>query len=650
MFTTDTRLTTEAHRPGAPVDPRRVVAALRRARLPLISIAVASVVAAAFLGKFVLPRKYLAESTILWEPPFAAHTESTRQIATLAQSVKLPANLLRVRDKLAPTETIESVAKTIDVTVGDTSMLITVAATESSARTAVDVANTMVDVFLDSQRTLSANRLQQVVASLQESLVQGEAALIAARAKYDTFRAAHHVADFPAEVQAAITELARVKVAADDARVEVLELEAREASLRQSQGDSPEHMVVSRNEELPGAVRMSQLEIELAAKRAKLSNDHPVVAAAAAELDALRKRGVGPSVTSQVIGRNAVRDAVSAQLEESSALRRAVEERTHALEDLRRDSEQRAGQLTAVQGEAARMLADVSANDDHVAGLFKQIAMAEDDVRAATSHFQVVSPATLPEHSQRGFRRIVALCLPFAVTFAAVFLVLWREIGRLRVRTAREAAYWSGAPVLSTTSWPNGGADEASRLARDVASATDAGCGVIGVTTASTVEDGTSGALVEELLRSAQRRGRSCAVQESTVPWPMSKLTLADWLDRRAFGDRIARWRSTHDLVLVVLPPLSERDAVRTAQRWLDGMLVVVPSNVVPGPDLMRLREEMGMGERGLGVVLISDNLSPGAPPVGDAARLWRRPGAPVTNVALPPAPQHDTSVAAARS
>jgi hypothetical protein len=82
--------------------------------------------------------------------------------------------------------------------------------------------------------------------------------------------------------------------------------------------------------------------------------------------------------------------------------------------------------------------------------------------------------------------------------------------------------------------------------------------------------------------------------------------------------------RSTHVRVFVSLPSLAQRDAVRTAQRWLDGLLVLVPSGTISGPDLAAVREALGIPGSGLGLVLVSDSFSTGSSPVGDPARVWR--------------------------
>ena len=177
-----------AARPGTPVDPRRVTGAIRRARRTLVSVGLVAALGGGVLGKFVLSKTYVASATVLWEPPTATKTEAVRELATVAQSVKLPGNLLRVREVAKTHKTIESLGKAIDVTQGENSMLITVTAKESSKDDAAALANVAVDVFLEAQRELAKNRLREAVTALRQSLSEGEAARTHSHARYDAFR------------------------------------------------------------------------------------------------------------------------------------------------------------------------------------------------------------------------------------------------------------------------------------------------------------------------------------------------------------------------------------------------------------------------------------------------------------------------------
>jgi uncharacterized protein involved in exopolysaccharide biosynthesis len=627
-------------RPGAPIELRRLSSALRRSRRGLVMATSLALIVGAVLGKLA-PRTYAASATVLWEPPTVAKTDPARELATLAQSVKLPANMLTVRERLGGVQRVEQLAKALDVTLGENSMLLTITGHENDPDKAAKLAQTAVEVFVDAQREGSRGRLREVVTALRQSLSQAEAEHDQSRGRYNAFRTQNHVDDFPTEVQAAIAEVARLRVSVNDAKVELGGIAARQEALRQAQARSPESVVLSRSEQNFDETRSGQIATELAELRSRFSSDHPRVQILEAELASLKARkGVAPTVAGQTVGRNSVRDQISAQVEESTAVRSAVTERSKALETLRHEAESRGGRpppaaVTGVQGEAARLLADVKVNEEHVALLLKQLAMAEDDVRGASSAFQLVSMATPPEHSEKALGRIIAVVTPLLALILGAIFVSAREALRLRVFSGAEAAYFAKAPVLWATSWPLASAAETSALGREIADVCEDKRGVLGVTALGDQEAARNLGLL--LLERLQRRGRRVCFVDAAIPPADPAASMPELLEGGAFGERLAGHARTHDLVVVLLPPAKDVAIARAAVRWLDGLLVVVESGTQEPGELGRLAEAASVRGRGMGlaVVRVAPELLPqGHRAVGDPSHLFRdtpvhRPSAP---------------------
>ena len=483
----------------------------------------------------------------------------------------------------------------------------------------------MVDVFLESQRKVAEGRLADIVASLRQSLSQSEQALTEVRTRYDKFRTDHHVGDLSVEVQGAIAEAARLRVAANDGRIELEGMNAREASLRASIAKSPETLVTSRNQQRPDVARLAQVETDLAAARSRYSEDHPIVLALAAEADSLRKKtATGEGViVSQTIGRNPLRDNMSSQVEEANALLRSIRERQKTVTKLQRDAEERAAKLSSVEGEAARLLADVSANEGHVASLLKQIAMAEDDVRGASSGFQIVSHATPPDRAERGLGRIVALLAPvLALVLTSVVLILL-ELRGLRLKSGAELGFWAQAPVLWTTTWPEGGRHEASELSRALADAVETRDAVIGLAPWNDKVAGLE--LAEAVVARLRQRGDTGAVLDSRT-LVAGEETLAEALEHRRVGTQLRLRRASSRVVLFVLPGAGELSAMRAAIRWLDALVVVLPAGVAPAFSISGLRSAVGLAGRGIAwvVVGVPTGLLGEVRAFGEAHWMWR--------------------------
>jgi uncharacterized protein involved in exopolysaccharide biosynthesis len=621
--------TGDSRRTGSPIDVRRVAHAIIANKRMLVSVVIAASIAGITIAKLALPKTYAANATLLWEPPPALHGEASRELVTLAQSVKLPANLLLVRDGLHRDESVERLAKSVDVTFGDNTMLIGITGSDHDPAAAAQLTNKVVDVFLGAQREIAANRLRGSVDALRESLRQSESALADSRAKYDAFRAEYHVDDFSLEVQSSIVELARLRTSAHDAEIELHGLQAQESALAHAQSASAPIVITSTSEEHTDEARLARSETELAALRSKYSEDHPSVLALAAEVNVLKQRAktLPPAVTAQTLGRNPIYDAIATQAQESRVGRSSMEERAKALAEVQREAEARAKTLTGVQGEAARFLADVNTNEEHVNLLLKQLAMAEDDVRGATSGFQLVSRATPPDHAERGFGRIVAIALPLAALLTAIAIVIWRELRGMRVKTTNEAAFWARAPVLASTAWPNDNTETVEPMSRYIADAFEGRQGVVGISAMRTgigISDITHA--VADRLR---WRGKRCAVIEVRDEEALRPLGyfLADALENHRFTNELAELRANNDLVFVLAPPVSDPISLRASLRGVDALLVVLESGDSNAADLGGLRATLGLESLGIGLVITnvpSDLVSWSERASGDSNRVWR--------------------------
>lgn len=595
-----------AERPGFPIDPRRILIALKRRGVVLLAVAIVGSVMGALIGKFLVPKNYRAASTVLWEPPVEARADAMRELNTLAQSVKLPDNLRAVREKLSLEATLEGLAGNIDVKVGENSMLITVVATDEDRDRCAAIANVIVEVFLSAQKEVAAGRLREIAQALRSSLALAEADLRGAKKAYADFRTEFAITDASVETQAAIEELARLRVAANDARVELETLRARENSLRASRDGSPKEVVASRNELAPSVARLAEAQTELAEARAKFTPDHPKTKALEAEVEALRAAvDVGkPAVTSRVVTRSPMRDNLAAQVEELTALRKSIEQRGASLSEVLATAEQRAATLTTAQTQAARLLADVQVSENHVKSLLEQIASSEDDVRKASSDFQVVSKATPPPWPEKGKGRMVAVAIPLVMVLLVGAWVIVRALFPLRAWGACEVAYFASAPVLWATSWPGGSLEEARNASRELADVFEAMPGVFGVTAGSAQDDFTP-QLAELIAERLRRRGSSCEVLDLRDRRPSSDdITVADALEGANVGAEIEDLRRQANTVFVLIPSLSQMDAVRAARRWLDGIVAVVPSGGMSPLALLVLRKSLGMERGSLAFVL----------------------------------------------
>jgi uncharacterized protein involved in exopolysaccharide biosynthesis len=608
-------------RVGAPLDRRRVTAVLRRHALRMLAATLAAAAVGLLLGK-LLPKTYVATASVMWVPQRGDPSWSVVEDAmpTLFGSVTLPSNMLRAMDRLGQmNRSVDVFSRGVKVTSSDLSTVIDVAGKGDSPEEAAAVANTVAEVFIDQRRSIMARQLDDTVAALRASLSDREAQVAGARERYDAFRADNDIKELSTEEEAAIRELARLEVLEHDVKIDMEGAKAMDASLRAARAANPETVVTASTQDRSDVQRLVQLQTELAQARARFTPDHPAVKALQAQVDALRGMvdGAPARATSTTVGRGTVHDAVATQLEQAHASERSLEERQRTLTAVRAQADARARQLTAAEAQAARLLADVKVDEAEVEAILKQIAEAEADVRAATSDFQFVSRAIPPTQSSLPIGPLTAIAIPLLTLLA----FLWRTVAPLRAKTSSELAYWSGAPVLWSSAWPAGPGDEGETLARELAETIEDRPCVVGL--CSTLEGDLSARLARMIAEQLRARGISCGILEAPDG---GGAQLANALQHRSVGAEIRELHARRKHVLFVLPPLEEADSVRAARRWLDALVVLVPSGEHRSPSLSRLRHLTGIPTAGLGVALVGVDagLLDGPRTAGPLNDLWR--------------------------
>jgi uncharacterized protein involved in exopolysaccharide biosynthesis len=569
-----------------------LVAALRRGKRVVAVAVLGAAVTGAAVGKLVIPKSYLASATVLWEPPPGEKPDTAREIATLGDSVKLPSNLRRVRDRLASPASPEVLGKRLEVSLGEGSLLLTVKAHADSREGAAELANAAIAVFVEAQQDVASAHHREVAASLRASLAVAEASTSEARKRYDDFRHEQGIGDLSLEMQSAIAGVAKLRVARDDARAELAAMRAKETELRLVEGRVPSQVVVSHTEQRPDVAQLADLTTDLARAKAVHTDDHPLVRSLTAEADALRKRtGDDPAfVTARTLGRSTVRDAISVQAEESTALRRAIERKSIVLDQLQVEAESRTTKLGLAQGEAARRLADVEAAEQHLGVLLRQLAAADDDVRMVSSGFQIVSPATPPERSEKGLGRIVAAVVPLLVALLGLLALVFRELRGLRAKTGREVAFWASTPVRWSTSWPLPATSlaEIAELGRELAATVDGHARTVGVVP---IEGGEEASRLAGILSERLRfRGRSVAEISLRAPAEGGSEDLAEALESAPVRLGLRALGARSDVVVATLPALHDREAYRVATSLVDTVILVVPSGELGVLALTELR------------------------------------------------------------
>lgn len=592
-------------RPGLPVDLVRVARSLVRQWKWFAVVAGISVVVGVVLAKTVAPKTFTARAVIVWEP---GPNQSRQDFGTLIDSMLIPANLNEVKRRLKLGVPLETLAKWIDVFFDPQSDVVSLEGSSGSAKSAKDLADTVIAVFLEHCQSLRRARLEGELQELRANLDVARVTLTTAQEVYDTFRRDNNVTDVSAETSLAIQEAASLRSQAEAARSSAQAEAARARLLEENARHERSMVVTSQSQSDPNSSALAAVQSELIQARARLSPDHPRVAALEAQAAALQGAG-GAVQTISTAGQNTQLAAIKASLAASTTARAAALDLQQTYAEHAAQARERLQKLTAVEGEAAILLSEVTNASSHVSNLEAQIHPLEESLRLIKPEFRVLAPADLPPHASSGKGKLYAAGIPGGSLALLLLVLLGIELRGLRIHTAREASFWANAPTIGTSTWPR--IPEALEdLVAEVSDSAEMATGDTLVIGASAGDERAATELAEALRRRVRTTTTEVPDFETRaliggVPPREDRTTLSEIAPKVAIVSaapptpteppvtRIHSWERAQKTV-----------TLRRASRLADRVVVVLTSDTLAMPRLTTLRTQLGR-DHGIGILLV---------------------------------------------
>lgn len=451
----------QPRRPGAPVDPARVIKLLVRRRWVLLALFVAAAAVSIAVAKLVIRNSYTAQAMLRFEgvpeiegaPPAP---EATQQLGAMVQALFTDDPLREIANRMGMTEVPVSLFRNLFEITYDNDRVTRVTASAESAVEAARFVNTAVDVFLETQLERERARLGEAAAALDARIQDVERSLAEARRVYDGFRTEHGITDLTVEQEAAIEEAAQLRADRDTAASDVSSLEARieqlQASLRSTPRTTGTVVSTSSREQL----QLAELQAQLASERGNLAPDHPRVRALEEQVARLQAHvasaGRQQTATSQT---SALYQTLEASLRTAQAELSATRQQLANLDRLAQAAQERLTQFNALEGRASTLLSEVRRHQASLEELQAQHGRLTEAARNPAHGLTVIARATppeLPDPSKK--KKVVAVGVPIGVLFVCLLGLIGWELRGLKVLTAREAAWWGGAPVIAASTWP----------------------------------------------------------------------------------------------------------------------------------------------------------------------------------------------------
>jgi uncharacterized protein involved in exopolysaccharide biosynthesis len=429
-------------------------AVLRRWRL-IAFTSLLGVPVGVLIVKTLLPREYVSEAVLMWEPPpSSSRMDSQRELRTLVDTIKLPTLLAEVRHREQLPLTLEALGRRIDAATGRDSNVLTIRGRAGSAEEALRLTEAVTQVFLETRTATERRRAEEQFHTLGQEIERGRAQLTAAWERYDAFRRENGFADLTADQRAALEEAALLRTEAQRSRIEMESAEARVALLHSAAGRESPKVVLSETQALPQQRKLAELRAELVARRASLSDEHPEIQGLAAAVQALEGRSsTAPTLTDQTVGRNPQWMFLQQGLMEAAAGKEAAQHKWQSFARLEVSARERTVRLSSMQGQASLLLDEVQLAEKRLTGLKAEQKLAEAAMNQPASGIRVLDAAALPSRPARSYR-LVALAFPILTGVLVALGCAARSLRGLKLWTASEIAFWGRGPVVAASNWP----------------------------------------------------------------------------------------------------------------------------------------------------------------------------------------------------
>jgi uncharacterized protein involved in exopolysaccharide biosynthesis len=589
-------------RPGFPIEPRRLLHAVRARWQIVFAATVIGAFAGAAIAKKVVKQSFEATAVLAWESN-APIDLVTRQ--TTLESVALGTNLAYVRKEMGLTMPVRDVGNFFVVTSNQNSNIINIRSFWASADGAADMANALMRAFMENRAEVARDRLDAATRRQKVAVQEAELRSIAAAEAYEKFRREKGFSDITQEKELAIAAAAEAAAAVADKRRKVKALQDEIKALEGQESSAPPAMTdAERAQAKLDDERLPVLRGELATARVQFAEDHPTVLRLRGMLEALEARiKVRPVLPVKGVSLS----KLARKMREAEAEQKEAEAAAAALQA-------KLDMLSDAEGEAALLLGEISVAKKSLDDAKQLLSESEVTAQDPPAEFRVLEEATPPDVAMSSPRKKVAVAFPAGFFALSLILVLVWGLRRGEVVTPKEAAFWAGVPVIGASTWPR----EPHMLASLMHDLDDFAAHCQGVTL-------TIGFSPEEaplVQRVAEWGGHRVPRHYD----PQKLLAAGGDVNALALREApAAEAADMSDMQMLTLTGPVPAHALRRAARTADRVMVVVTSGRHGCLELARIRDQLGRDD-GIGILLV------GLPPeyatvrdrVGEIRQFWQ--------------------------
>ncbi len=417
-------------------------------------------------------------------------------IKTLLNTVKIPKNLESVRATLKLKVPLNTIGEAVRVGVQKETELMTVHTTWGDAEMAAALTNTLVDVFIESNRAVNKENLIDMQARLSSRYKDVLLKWKQTEAELQKFADKYNIVDIKKESEQIVQELVRLRSLRDDSASRKMTLQVQIKSLDQSIGDLSsqiktvkdiesgkpsnaeiESKVASLTRQLEDANSRRVAQVEMTARQEDLNRINLLYKeglATKSELDRARAdyekaalAGQNDKETADILVQI---DALRASLTTPSLSQSPEELLLHELtlkrfdaklelvavdgsyanyESMVKNMQKAIDTLPEVNKEYARLTTDAAGLSAEVKGLERMVAQADTALEKGSADFKIISQAPIPIFATSSNKKTIAIAFAFLIILAGWGFIAAFELFDRRIRSPAEAHLTTGLTILS---------------------------------------------------------------------------------------------------------------------------------------------------------------------------------------------------------
>ncbi|MBK6578437.1 MAG: hypothetical protein IPG17_20025 [Sandaracinaceae bacterium] len=229
-------------RAGSPLDVRRIVRVVWRAKTWVVGAALVGLVIGVLVAKFGVGRSYLTSAVVRYEglPRAELPSRRSKTCPSLASVALTDRFVLEMRERAGLEDVhVDAMRAILQVSADQGTRQVSFNAYGETPEQAANLANSAVELFLQHHTELREASLRAEQASVAERISATSIELNDARTAYDTFRSEHGISEMNVEQSQVIAQAAELRTEATLAAAEVEAARARVRQLTASLEEAP---------------------------------------------------------------------------------------------------------------------------------------------------------------------------------------------------------------------------------------------------------------------------------------------------------------------------------------------------------------------------------------------------------------------------